>query len=258
MKKLLFLIFILLTSFAQIFGETNAARKIMEQVDNRDEGETMKSKVEMILINKRGKKRIRKIQSFSKNYGKDSKSVMFFLKPADVKGTAFLAWEYDDTSKDDAKWLYLPALRKVRRISGSSEDDYFMGSDFTYDDMGDRNIDEDTYELLSESKKINGKDCWVIKATPVKQKVSGTYKILTINKENLIATKVDYYKKNKLTKTLDIENVEKIDNIWVVKQMIMDNFEKKHKTIINISDIEINQEIEEKMFKVATIERGKF
>ncbi len=258
MKNLLLLITLLLISVSQVFGESVSARRIMEQVDARDEGETMQSKVEMILINKRGKKRVRKIQSFSKNYGKDSKSVMFFLKPADVKGTAFLSWEYDDIAKDDAKWLYLPALRKVRRISGSSEDDYFMGSDFTYDDMGDRNIDEDTYELMEENKKFDGKDCWVIKAIPVKQKVSGSYKILTIDKSNLIAIKVDYYKKNKLTKTLDVKNIEKIDNIWVAKQMTMDNFEKKHKTIINISDVKINQEIKEKMFKVSTIERGKF
>ncbi|PID31067.1 MAG: outer membrane lipoprotein-sorting protein [Candidatus Cloacimonadota bacterium] len=258
MKNLLLLTLILLISFSQTFAESLSAREVMEKVDNRDEGETMQSKVEMILINKRGKKRVRSIESYSKNYGKDSKSVMFFQKPADVKGTAFLAWEYDDISKDDAKWLYLPALRKVRRISGSSEDDYFMGSDFTYDDMGDRNIDEDTYQFVSESKIVNNKECWIIKSTPVEQKVLGTYKIISVRKDNLVVIKADYYKKDQLVKTLDVEEIEKIDNIWVAKKMVMDNFEKKHKTIINISDIKINQKIKEKMFKVSTIERGKF
>ena len=69
---------------------------------------------------------------------------MVFEKPADVKGTAFLSWEYDDPKKEDDKWLYMPAMKKVRRISGASKNEYFMGSDFTYDDMGDRNVEEDT------------------------------------------------------------------------------------------------------------------
>ncbi len=258
MKKLFLLIIASLLSFSLTGAEEMSARQAMDLVDNRDEGKTSQSEIEMILVNKRGKKRVRQIKSFTENYGKDSKSVMFFEKPADVKGTAFLAWEYDDISKEDAKWLYLPALRKVRRISGSSEDDYFMGSDFTYDDMGDRNIDEDTYEFVERSKIENGHDCRVIKATPTEQKVSGTYKILTIRKDNNVVIKVDYYKKEKLVKTLTVNSIKKISGIWIAEQMIMDNYEKKHKTIINMSEIKINEPIKKSLFEVSTLSRGRF
>ena len=79
---------------------------------------------------------------------------MFFTYPGDVNGTGFLTWDYDDMSKDDDKWLYLPAMKKTRRISGSSsKTDYFMGTDFTYNDMGSRNIDEDTHTLLREEDR---------------------------------------------------------------------------------------------------------
>lgn len=80
---------------------------------------------------------------------------MFFEYPGDVKGTGFLTWDYDEPGKDDDKWLYLPAMKKTRRISGSSaRQDYFMGSDFTYDDMGSRSVDEDTHELLGRKSSM--------------------------------------------------------------------------------------------------------
>ena len=123
-------------------------RDIMLKVHDRPDGDDQKGVMQMTLINKRGKMRKRTVLFLSKDYGKDSKSITYFQSPADVKGTGFLSWEYDDPSKDDDRWLYLPALKKTRRISGSSKNDYFMGTDFTYDDLGDRSVDEDNHELL--------------------------------------------------------------------------------------------------------------
>ena len=134
-------------SFTVNAGELNG-RKIMTLADERPDGDDRHSVMKMTLINKRGRKRIREVENYSKDYGKDKKSVMVFKQPADVKGTAFLSWDYDDPAKDDDKWLYMPAMKKVRRISGSSTNEYFMGTDFTYDDMGDRNVDEDIHTLL--------------------------------------------------------------------------------------------------------------
>ena len=141
-------------------------RDIMVMVDQAPDGDDRRSTIEMVLINRAGtKKRVRMMSSFGKDYGKDTKKLMGFKKPMDIKGTSFLSWEYDDPSRDDDKWLYMPALRKVRRISGTSTNDYFMGSDFTYDDMGDRNVDEDDHTLIGE-EAVNGHDCWKIKSIP--------------------------------------------------------------------------------------------
>ena len=83
-----------------------------------------------------------------------------------LKGTGFLTWDYDNPDKDDDRWLYLPAMKKTRRISGSSaKQAYFMGSDFTYDDMGSRNVDEDSHQLLGE-ETIGGHKCWKLEYTP--------------------------------------------------------------------------------------------
>jgi len=111
------------------------ARAIMEKVDARDDGDRERADVEMILIDKRGQERIRKLLSFSRDEGEDSCRIMFFVEPANVKDTGFLTYDYPDLETEDDQWLYLPALRKVRRISASDRGDYFLGTDFTYEDI---------------------------------------------------------------------------------------------------------------------------
>jgi len=102
--------------------------------DYRAAPENGESDMNMILINSKGKERHRFLHKFFKDYGEVEKQTMFFKSPADVKNTSFMNYSYID-DRDDDQWLYLPALKKVKRISGGSKDDYFMGSDFTYEDM---------------------------------------------------------------------------------------------------------------------------
>ena len=92
-------------------------REIMDRVNERETGDRSTSEMEMILIDKKGRKRVRNIQSFGMEKGDDSLSLMFFLSPADVKNTGFLTFDYDASGKDDDQWLYLPALRKTKRIA---------------------------------------------------------------------------------------------------------------------------------------------
>ena len=137
----LLLIALLAIGSAQAAGLSG--RDIMQKVKNRPDGDTRYATVEMTLIQRSGHKRIRKLESWAMDVGKDTKKIMFFTYPGDVKGTGFLTWDYDNPRKVDDKWLYLPAMKKTRRISGkSSKTDYFMGSDFTYNDMSMRNVDE--------------------------------------------------------------------------------------------------------------------
>src|SRR5210317_147126 len=103
------------------FTDDPRAREIMEKVDARDDGDNQTADMEMILIDKRGNQRVRKIATFSKDKGPDGLRLMFFEHPADVKDTAFLTYDYDDPERDDDQWLYLPALRKTKRITSSDK-----------------------------------------------------------------------------------------------------------------------------------------
>ncbi len=184
---------LLLTFVGTTFAQTG--REIMLKAEERPEAETSQSEITLTIINKRGKKRVRKLKSYSMEVGKDKKTLMFFEYPGDVKGTGFLTWDYDEIGKDDDKWLYLPAMKKTRRISGSSaKKDYFMGTDFTYDDMGERNIDEDTHKLLGE-EDVNGHKCWKIESTSKDKRDIFSKKIIWLRQDILIPEKVDYYDK---------------------------------------------------------------
>ena len=163
--------FIILAAFALLtYWPANKAlalngREIMERVNERETGDRSTSEMEMILIDKKGRKRVREIRSFGMEKGEDSLSLMFFLSPADVKNTGFLTFDYDASGKDDDQWLYLPALRKTKRIASGDKSGSFMGSDFNYSDMTSPDLDEYEYTLMKETK-VRDKPVWQIKAVP--------------------------------------------------------------------------------------------
>ena len=237
------------------YGQTG--RDIMQKVDERPDGDTRKSVMTMELINKRGSKRVRTMLSYSKDYGKDKKTIMFFQQPADVKGTGFLTWDYNDELKTDDRWLYLPAMKKTRRISGTSaKKEYFMGSDFTYDDMGNRDVDSDNHKLLKE-ELVNGQACWVIESTPKESDGMYSKNISWIRKDNFMAVKVEYDDmQGTLLKLLEVNQIKKVDGFWAVTEMIMTNHQRNHKTLIRLESIAFNVPINGSVFTVNALEKG--
>lgn len=232
-------------------------RDIMLKVHDRPDGDDRKSVMQMTLINRRGRTRKRAVLFLSKDYGKDSKSIMFFQSPADVKGTGFLQYEYDDLSKEDDRWLYLPALKKVRRISGSSKNDYFMGTDFTYDDMGNRSIDEDSHELLHEEEK-DGYNCWVVESKPKDKGYMYSKMIKWVRQDTLIPVMVEFYdRQGNLLKILTVTDIRKQDDFWTAFKMRMGNIQDKHKTVLEIKEMHYNTGLEDNLFRVSSLERGR-
>ncbi|MCD6257337.1 outer membrane lipoprotein-sorting protein [Candidatus Aerophobetes bacterium] len=240
----------------QTEGKSLTGRDIMVKVKERPDGDDRRAIIHMILINKRNRKRERTLLTYSKDYGKDSKRLMYFLKPADIKGTAFLSWEYDELGKDDDRWLYLPALRKVRRISGKSRNEYFMGTDFTYDDLGDRSVDEDEHKLIGE-EKIDGFDCWVIESIPKDKDDMYTKRVIWVRKDSFVPVRIEYYNKQGLLKILTAKDVRQQDGFWTIFHMEMDNISEKHKTIMEMEEVQYNVGIKDNLFRVSTLERGK-
>jgi hypothetical protein len=260
MKTKLYPMFALL--LAGVISSGNAygqltGRQIIQMVKDQPDGDNRKSVMTMTLVNKRGSKRERTILSYSQDYGKDSKSIMFFQVPADVKGTGFLTWNYDDPDRDDDRWLYLPAMKKTRRISGSSaRKEYFMGSDFTYDDMGGRNIDQDEHTLVGLDV-LGDKMCRIVRSVPKEEDAMYSETISWIWQDALTAVKVEFYDRmGELQKTLTIHDIRKTDSYWTVYEMEMQNHQREHRTLITIQQMEYDIEVPENQFTVATLERG--
>ncbi|MCR4815999.1 MAG: outer membrane lipoprotein-sorting protein [Bacteroidales bacterium] len=232
-------------------------RDIVQQVKNRPDGDTRYAEMELTLKKKNGSSRQRKITSWAMDEGKDTKKIMFFTYPGDVQGTGFLTFDYDQMGKDDDKWLYLPAMKKTRRISGSSsKTDYFMGTDFTYDDMGSRNVDEDNHKLLREETK-DGHKCWVVESVPVDKREIYSRKVSWIRQDCLTAIYVEYYDKlNKLHRVLTINEVKQVEGFWTVLKMEMRNVQTEHSTIITVKNPKYNIKVDKNLFTVAKLEKG--
>jgi hypothetical protein len=255
------LIAIFALSGINISAQTLTGRDIIQKVKDRPDGDTRSSEMTMKLINKRGSLRERKVVSYSIDVGKDMKdrkTLMFFQYPGDVKGTGFLTWDYDEIGKDDDKWLYLPAMKKTRRISGSSaKKDYFMGTDFTYDDMGSRNVDEDKHKLLNE-ETVDGYKCWVVESISKDSRDIYSKKISWIRQDCLISLKVEYYDKlGKLHRKLIMSDIEKVDGFWIAKNLHMTNVQTNHQTILSIENPKYTINVDENLFTVAKLEKGE-
>ena len=239
-------------------------REIMEKVYARDTGDRSITRMEMILIDKKGNKRVRKLKTFGLEKGKKSLSLMFFLSPADVRNTGFLTFDYDESGKDDDQWLFLPALRKTKRIAAGDKSGSFMGSDLNYSDMTSRDLDQYDYTLMKETE-VNGQKVWQIKAVPktkAEAKKSGYSKsVVFIRQDNYVMIRgVRWVHKKKRNKYLDVRKLDKIDGIWVSTEMhVTTKFGKKilHKTIMKQKNIHFNQdEVNEDLFSIRRLEKG--
>ncbi len=247
----------------QALADDPVGRAIMEKVDARDDGDNQTSDMEMILIDKRGKQRVRRIATFSKDKGEDTLRLMFFKHPADVKDTAFLTHDFDNPSKDDDHWLYLPALRKTKRIASSDKSGSFMGSDLNYSDMTDRNLPDYDFTLKKEMA-VNGINTWLIESIPRTKKVireTGYKKsLIFVRQDNYVVIRAVHWEKDGgYLKYVDVKKLELIDDIWVASEMHVTKKKGKqlaHKTILKMDKIKFNQDLDDTLFTVRRMEKG--
>ena len=239
------------------------ARAIMEKVNARDDGKTQVSDLEMTLIDKNGSQRVRALRSLRLEAGDQTKSIMFFLSPADVKGTGFLTYDYAQSGKDDDQWLFLPALRKTKRIAAGDKSGSFMGSDFNYSDMVEPDLEDFDYKLIKETE-VDGQAVWQIEATPRSKEIAeetGYDKGMAwIRKDNLMMVRaVRWVHKSNRRKYFQLKGLKQIEGVWVATEMQMVSREGKktmHATVLKFSEISINKPLDEEQFTIRSLERG--
>ena len=239
------------------------AREIMQRVNDRDDGDNQTSDLEMILIDRKKKRRLRTIRSFNKDRGKDTLALSFFLSPADVKNTGFLTYDYDASGKDDDQWLYLPALRKTKRIASDDKSGSFMGSDFNYSDMTEADLADYDFTLMKETK-VNGKMTWQIMSIPRSKAIAeetGYKKSITWVRQDIymVVRSIRWINKSNKLKYMQFKKIKQIDGIWIATQLQAVTKEGKrtsHATILNFSNIKFNQPLKESFFTVRQLEKG--
>ncbi len=246
---------IFLLSAASLFAIDG--KQIAQNVYDRETGDSMHSLVEMNLIEADGQTSNRLVENWTKEaQDGTSSSVIVFHKPASVEGTRFLTVENE--GRDDDQWIYLPGLGRVRRIAASEGDSSFMGTDFTYDDMQSRDVDQDTHTLLREEQQA-GRDCYVVESVPKDPQDSQYSKrIQWVAKDIWVPVKVDFYDKSgEPLKTLSVSRIEKVQGFWTTIDTTMKNTQTGHATELNIKKLVYNEDLPDGLFSVNFLRTGR-
>jgi outer membrane lipoprotein-sorting protein len=207
------------------------------------------SKVTMKIINKKGKERLREFTMIRLDLeeGGNQKYYTYFSKPSDVSRMTFMVWK--NTEGNDDRWLYVPAVDLVKRISADDKNSSFVGSDFSYEDVSGRLWTEDDHALVSETETMNDKPVFLISSKSKIEKDSFSEKKSWIDKETYLPLREEYYdNKGKLFRVFTADKIEIIDDIVTITQRTMENVKKNQKTVISFDNIEYNLGVTDDIF----------
>jgi len=231
---------------------------IAVEADKRDEGfGDSTANMTMVLKNKQGDTSTRYIRIKTLEViGDGDKSMSIFDEPADVKGTAFLTFSH--AIKPDEQWLYLPALKRVKRINSKNKSGPFMGSEFAYEDIASQEVEKYTYKYLRD-ETLNGIDCFVIERYPAYEHSGYTRQVGWVNKAEYRAEKIVFYdRKNTLLKTLTYDGYQQyLDKFWRADQMHMENHQTGKSTTLTWNDYQFRTGLEDSDFNKNSLKRAK-
>jgi len=240
-----------------------SGKSIADKTYEKDDGVSVSRKLTMELKDKRGKIRIRETTAMRKYFDQEKRLAIFYLTPTSVKGTAFLTFDYPDASIDDDQWLYMPALRKTRRISAANRGDYFLGTDLTYEDIKlETRISREDYNYKTVGTEvIDGNKTYVLEGTPKNDKIAkelGYSKVKywvdaavwMLRKANSWDTAGNHLK------TVVISDFKKVQGIWTYHQIEVNNHKTKHQTIFRFSDIDYETPLDDAVFTKETLVNG--
>ena len=250
-------------SFAADKEGQPSGMEIAKRINARDEGISVSRNLRMEMIDRHNKKRVRETRGFRKYYGDEKRTVIFYLKPKNVKETAFLTYDYAQAEQDDDQWLYLPAMRKVRRISASDRGDYFLGTDFTYEDIKkERKVSIEDYTWKSVGEEvIDGHHCYIVESIPVNKQVAkelGYSKVLSwVDSKIWMARQSRRWdiRGNEL-KTIYTRDIRQVQNIWTAHIIEISNHKTGHTTRFLFSDIDYSKGVKDKVFTQQALRRG--
>lgn len=228
---------------------------VARQAQDRDTGKDGRATLRMRLFDRQGRVRERVLSILSLKGGPGrpvpgDRSLTRFTYPNDINGTGFLVWE--NPTADDERFLYLPSLGRVRRIAGNETQDSFMGSDFTYEDIGGREFNDYTYTLMDEDSTAYRLES--------RAKDSGARfprVVSLIRKDNFVVVHGEIHnKRDELQKTFDVRKLDRVTGIWTVLEMVMVDPFQRTRTELVVEKMEYNVGLKEADFSRRQLERG--
>ncbi|GMQ96368.1 MAG: outer membrane lipoprotein-sorting protein [Gammaproteobacteria bacterium] len=260
MNKWLLTLLLLIPLLPEALAETAQEKglAIAVEMDQRDTGwGDMTADMQMILRNKRGDESLREIRVKSLEMANDGdKSLTIFDRPRDIKGTAFLSFTH--ALKPDDQWLYLPALKRVKRISSSNKSGPFMGSEFAYEDLSSQEVEKYTYKWL-KNDTLDGRDVFVVERYPAYKHSGYKRMIVWIDMKIYKPLKLEFYdRKNALLKTLTFHDYKPyLEKYYRPDRMEMKNHQTGKSTTLTWADYQFGTGLSDRDFDRNALKRTR-
>ena len=235
---------------------------VARQVQDRDTGRDSRAEMRMRLFDRQGRVRERVLTLLtlrgSGNTG--DKRLVRFTYPNDIRGTSFLVWEHENA--DDERFLYLPALGRVRRIAGQQKQESFVGSDLSYEDIGGRDVGDYTYSFADENAAWTGPDgakhpAWALESRAKDADADFPRSVSLVLKARFVVVHADIYdKRNERAKVFDVRRLERVDGIWTVLDLVVVNERDRTRTELITSSVGYNVGLTDDDFTRRELELG--
>lgn len=253
MKPLRRIVLSLLAAAATVSAPARAADLSADEIVKRSletfyyAGNDMRAKVQMKLINPQGKVREREMTMLRINLGNagDQRYYIYFHGPADVKGTSFMVWKYP--AKDDDRWIFVPTLKLVKRIAADDKRSSFVGSDFTYEDVSGRALEDETHALVRK-ESLGGRPTYVVESKP-KAAADYSRRLSWIDSERWLPLKEEYLDaRNEALRTFAADKVDQTGKYWTVMARSMKNLQSGHRTEVVYREVEYDVGLKQDIF----------
>ena len=235
---------------------------VAQQVQDRDTGRDSRAAVRMRLFDRQGRVRERTLTllTLRGTATRGDRVLTRFTSPNDIRGTSFLVWEHP--AADDERFLYLPALGRVRRIAGAEKQESFVGSDLSYEDVGGRDVADYTYTFTDENAAWTAPDgtrvpAWSLESRAKDPQADYPRSISLVLKDRFIAVHADSFnRRNERTKIFDVRQLARVDGFWTVLDMVMTNERDRTRTELTTTAITYNVGLTEDDFSRRALEAG--
>jgi len=244
------------------------AEWVARQVQDRDTGRDGRFQLKMRLFDRQQRMRERELSILTLRAAARARGaaapdgdrmLIRFTYPQDIRGTAFLVWEHP--AADDERFLFLPALGRVRRIVGAETQDSFVGSDFSYEDIGGREFDDSTYTMVDANATWTGPDASKAPAYRIESRARDAQAkyprvVSTVRKDNFVVVHADIYnRRDERHKTYQVRRLERIESIWTLSDVVMNNLLDRTRTELLVTSAQYNVGLKDTDFSRRELER---
>jgi hypothetical protein len=237
--------------------------EVARRINARDEGRQVTRTARWELVDRQGVRRTRETRVFRKTDAAGKRTVLFFLAPQNLRDTAFLTVDFAEPGREDDQWLYLPAARRVRRVSATDRGESFLGSDLSYEDVKlETKVGLEDYRWTTLGEEaVEGRPCLLVEAVPVDEKTARELGygrvLLRVDPEIWMVRRAEYWDPGgRLLKTAELGDVRLVGGIWTVHRVEVANARTGHRTILGFEDVDYASPVDDDLFTERALVRG--